>query len=42
VQDWGNVGLGPKDGQALRNHFSAAQLELSALNYARFAPMPAA
>jgi hypothetical protein len=42
AQDWENAGLGPKDWQALRNHFRAAQLELSALYYARFAPTPAA
>lgn len=42
AQDWRNIGLGPTDGQALRDHFAKAQLELSALYYARFAPVPKA
>jgi hypothetical protein len=40
-QDWRKIGLGPTDGAALRAHFLKAQLELSALYYARFAPTPA-
>ena len=40
AQDWRKFGLGPTDGEALRNHFRRAQVALSALYYARFTAEP--